>query len=283
LTSGDLSSTILEEMALPPLCTKSASALLVTKGEVRIMRKIGNVLAAICLAIIMFAPVAEARLSNNNRRAVVLEAFYALRPSHDGSCDKFTSDGKCLSNWNYLANDLNAYNYMKSAYSSGCFASDWAVPGDPCPNFISGPMASFYSNVGSYGYGTFGGPYGNIGHGGQCRFFANLLVYRSGSYMLTFPSYAAMWGNVETNLTKAVEGDILTSYPPYHTAIVVEIKRTGSTVTGLDVIDSNWIPDISGGNREVIGRHVISVTAQPPGGTWGIWKGVPYYSEPYVP
>jgi hypothetical protein len=249
------------------------------------MRKIVNLLAAICLTIMAFAPAAEAALSSNHRRAVVLEAFYALRPSHDGSCDKFTSDGKCLSNWNYLANDLNAYNVMKNAYyvSGSCFASDWAVPGDPCPNYISPPMASFYSNVASYGYGTFGGPYGNIGHGGQCRFFANLLLYRSGAYTGTFPSYMDMWFNVQTDLTKAVEGDVLTSSNAYHTAIVVEIKRSGLTVTGLDVIDSNWVPDISGGNREVIGRHVISLSAQPPGGAWGIWKGVPYYTEPYVP
>ncbi|HEX4497255.1 MAG TPA: hypothetical protein VIE43_16400 [Thermoanaerobaculia bacterium] len=248
------------------------------------MRKIGNVLAAIWLAIITFAPTAEAALSSNHRRAVVLEAFYALRPSHDGGCDKTTSDGRCLSNWNYLANDLNAYNTIKSAYV--CNSSDWAVPGETCyGNYISSPMASFYSNVASYGYGTFGGPYGNIGHGGQCRFFANLVVYRSGAYSGTgiFPNYPTMWTNVQTDLTKAVEGDVLTSSNGYHTAIVVEIKRTGSTVTGLDVIDSNWVPDISGGNREVIGRHVIALTAQPQGGAWGLWKGASYYNEPYVP
>lgn len=247
------------------------------------MRRFVSLLAAVCLTLIAFSTAAEARLSSNNRRAVVLEAFYALRQSYDGGCDKTTYAGSCLSNWNYLASDSAFYNSLKSAYASGCFASDWAVAGDPCPNFIPAPMASFYSNVASYGYGTFGGSYGNIGRGGQCRFFANLLVNRSQSYTGVFPTYAAMWNNVEKDLTKAVEGDILTSYPGYHTAIVVEIKRSGSTVTGLDVIDSNWLTDTGASNREVIGRHVISLTSPPPGGTWGLWKGVSYYYEPYIP
>lgn len=246
------------------------------------MRRVVNVVAIACLTLVTFVPASEARLSNNNRRAVVLEAFYALRQSHDGSCDKFIT-GRCVSNWNYLADDFNAYNYLKSVYTgSGCFASNWAVSGDPCPALAPPPVASFYSNVASYGYGTFGGSYGNLGRGGQCRFFANLLVYRSQSYSGIFPPYTSMWNNVELDLKKAVEGDILTSYPAYHTAIVVEIKRTGSTVTGLDVIDANWISDNGAPDREVIGRHVISLTP-PPGITWGIWKGVGYYSEPYIP
>jgi hypothetical protein len=250
------------------------------------VKRVIHVIITICLAFATFVPPTEARLSSNNRRAIVLEAFYALRPSHDGSCDKFIN-GNCVSNWNYLNNDLSAYSYMKNAYfgNDACFASNWAVSGDPCPALAPLPVASFYSNVALYGYGAFGGSYGSIGRGGQCRYFANLLAYRSQSYSGIFPPYASMWGNVEQDLTKAVEGDILTTNPSYpstpHTAIVVEIKRSGSTVVGLDLIDANWLSDNGASNREVIGRHLLPLPQ--PAGKWGLWKGVSYYSEPYIP
>jgi hypothetical protein len=246
------------------------------------VRKLVTALAISGLAALVLASPSNAqRFSNNDRRAVVLEAFYALRPSADGSCDKFIN-GNCVSNWNFLNSDYSSYNYMKSVY--GCYASDWALSGDNCYPYM--PFASFYSNVGSYGYGTFGGSYGNLGRGGQCRFFANLLVYRSGSSSVVFPTYASMWNNVETDLTKAVEGDVLTVNPAYssslHTAIVVEIKRSGSTVVGLDLIDANWLTDTGSPNREVIGRHELFLSGLPVG-EYGLWKGVSYYYEPYIP
>jgi hypothetical protein len=220
------------------------------------------------------------RFSPNNRRAVVLEAFYALRPSHDGSCDK-TINGNCVSNWNFLNSDYSAYAALKTSY--GCNSSDWALGGDGsgCVPYV--PLVSFYSNPAAYGYGTASGSYGNIGRGGQCRFFANLVANRSLSFGGAFPTYATMWQNVETDLTKAVEGDIITTNPSvfYHTAIVVEIKRTGSTVTGLDLIDANWLTDDGSSNREVVGRHLL--TLPQPAGKWGLWKGVGYYYESYIP
>lgn len=241
-------------------------------------RKICSFLAP--LAILgMFAEVSEARLSNNNRRAVVLEAFYALRPSHDGSCDK-TINGNCVSNWNYLYNDPTAYTTMKNYY--GCLSSVWTTynDGSGCAN--NNAWVSFWANPGSYGYGTFGGGYGSIGRGGQCRYFANLLTWRSGSSGQIFPGYSSMWnyGNgVERNFAYAVPGDILTSNPafPPHTAIVVEIKTDG-----LDVIDANWLTDNNTSNREVIGRHLMKFT-DINGDRFGLWKGISYYNEPYVP
>lgn len=220
------------------------------------------------------------RFSSNNRRAVVLEAFYALRPSHDGSCDK-TISGNCVSNWNFLNSDYGAYLALKNAYY--CNSSNWALSGDGSGCYPYTPLASFYSNPASYGYGAFSGNFGSVGRGGQCRFFANLVANRSLSYSGAFPPYASMWNNVETDLTKAVEGDILTTAPgfPFHTAIVVEIKRSGSVVTGLDLIDANWLTDNGTSNREVIGRHLISLPQ--PAGKWGLWKGIPYYYESYIP
>jgi hypothetical protein len=244
----------------------------------------------ICFAAISLIGTCRAqRFSNNDRRSVVLNAFYALRPTHDGGCDIVDVAGRCLSSWNYLDSDFPTYSNLKGTY--GCNASDWAVTGDPCPNLMGMTVPSFYSNLLSYGLSSGGGSYGAIGRGGQCRIFANIVVERGLQASIIFPTYATMWNNgngVQTDLTKAVPGDILTTNPGFvpqffHTAIVVEIKKDGSgNVIGLDIIDSNFIPDIgSTQNREVIARHVI--TLPQPANKYGLWKGVPYYGQPYVP
>lgn len=235
------------------------------------MKRVSLVVALAMMFVFGFSVLnSEARLSSNNRRAVVLEAFYALRPSHDGSCDKFIG-GNCVSSWNYLYNDYSAYSTMKSWY--GCNSSVWTFSGDGSGCSYPAAPTSFYSNVAYYGY------YGTYGRGGQCKYFANLILYRSGSDQRFMPSYANMWGNTESDLTRAVPGDILFANG-FHTAIVVEIKRTSGVVTGLDVIDANFVSD-SGSNREVIGRHEFKISQIQ--GTYRIWKGVSYYSEPYVP
>ncbi|MBI4946676.1 MAG: hypothetical protein HY840_09775, partial [Bacteroidetes bacterium] len=224
----------------------------------------------------------EARLSNNNRRAVVLETFYSLRPSYDGGCDK-TIGGNCVSNWNYLYNNVSAYNVVKGWY--GCNSSVWTTAGDGSGCVNNNSPTSFYSNVASYGYGTFGGSYGSIGRSGQCKYYANLILYRSGSDQRVFPNYATMWSNTETNMTRAIEGDVILTYNngiTNHVTIVVEIKRDASgNITGLDVIDANYITDTGGVNREVIGRHLFSISYLQQ--YYRIWKGVSYYSEPYIP
>lgn len=229
-----------------------------------------------------FVTESQARLSNNNRRAVVLECFYALRPSADGSCDK-TINGNCVSNWNYINNDTYAYGVIKNWYS--CYSSEWVTSGDGSACYNYNAPASFYSNVASYGYGTFGGSYGSIGRGGQCKYFANLILYRSGSDQRAFPNYATMFTNVETDMTKAVQGDVLitmnegSGYNIPHTAIVVELKSDD-----LDVIDANYLKDLSGTSygREVIGRHLITWSYLQ-GHSYRIWRGASYYSEPYIP
>jgi hypothetical protein len=222
------------------------------------------------------------RLSSNNRRAVVLETFYALRPSYDGGCDR-TLNGNCISTWNYMNYDSSSYTTVKGWYS--CNSSDWAVSTDSCPNLTGLTIPSFYSNVSGYGYSTIGIPYALFGRGAQCVFFCNLVLYRSGSHTSCFPSLATMNGNSEPNLQKVVEGDILQRYNDgsntNHVAIVVQIYKSGSTVTSIDVIDSNWLSESGAANHEIIGRHnfVIS-TIQ---GHFHIWKGTAYYNEPYTP
>jgi hypothetical protein len=95
-----------------------------------------------------------------------------------------------------------------------------------------------------------------------------------------------MWANSEQNLQKATPGDVLQVYgdPHFtnHVAIVVEIKKSGSLVTGLDVIDANFISDVPGmADREVIARHVLSISNIQ--GHYRIWRGTTYYNEPYNP
>ena len=226
------------------------------------------------------------RFANNDRRAVVLGAFYALRPSHDGGCDKTVKNGNniyCVSNWNYLYDDLSAYSVVKVWY--GCNSSLWRFAGDGSGCSWPTAPASFYfrSKPSAYGY------YGGYGRGGQCKYFANLVLYRSGSDQRQLPNYVDMWGSngihMEKDLTKAVPGDVLSSDPnmPPHTAIVVEIKKDPATgkIVGLDVIDSNWIKDTVDANREVIGRHVLSILNIK--GWLAIWKGVSYYNCRYDP
>jgi hypothetical protein len=227
------------------------------------------------------------RFSNNNRRAVLLEAFYALRPSDDGGCDK-TINGDCVGSWNFLDSDYGSYLFAKDRWY-GCNSSAWAVSDDTCFASALYGFASFYSDVFNYGLGTFNGNYGPVGRGGQSVFFANLLLLRSKSHELPFPSLAEMWANTETNLQRAVEGDVLlvynfglTYYDSNHVAIIVEVKRAGNRVTALDVIDSNYISDFPGApNREVIARHLLQVRDIQ--GMYRIWRGTAYYHEPYNP
>lgn len=262
--------------------------MIVAKGDD--VKKSHILAVLVCFFVVGLVGTSRAqRFSSNDRRSVVLNAFYALRQSHDGGCDIVDAGGRCLSSWNYLDSDFSTYSNVKAAY--GCNSSDWAIPGDPCPNFTGMTVPSFFSNLLSYGLSSAGGSYGAIGRGGQCRIFANIVVERGLQASVIFPSYASMWngGNgVQTDLTKAVPGDILTTNPGFmpqffHTAIVVEIKRDATgNVIGLDVIDSNFISDLgSTQNREVIARHVIPVPQ--PANKYGLWKGAPYYNEPYTP
>ncbi len=260
------------------------------------MRHLVSRLLLIVLCFGLFVPRSEAAWSSNPRRAVVLEAFYALRQSHDGGCDRTLpwQDGSpannCASSWNYLANNWSAYNTIKGWYGT-CIASVWSGPGDGT-NCGFYPL-SFYNNVYVYGYSN--GPLGYVGRGGQCKFFADLVLYRSGVQTPTvdwgthtLPTYLQMWNNSDPILRNVREGDILFKFDPDslqatpHTAIVVEIKRVGGVITGLDVIDSNFLSDSPPlKNREVIGRHLFQISNIQ--NIYRIWKGADYYGTEYDP
>lgn len=236
-----------------------------------------------------FVAESHAALSGNKRRAVVLECFKALRSTYDGGCDKTITNGSgtwCVSNWNYLDNDWYAYNYMKNAYR--CNSSNWRTGNETdglgCQIYYT-PI-SFYQSSYPYGYGTYGGNNGDVGRGGQCKYFANLILYRSGADQSILASYDTM--NTAPPEQKgdpafAKQGDVLFTLREgsnnniLHTAIVVELKPDG-----LDLIDSNYVSDNNTPNREVISRHFLT-WAYLSSHTYKVWKGVSYYSTDYVP
>jgi len=249
------------------------------------------------------------RFSTNDRNAVVLDAFYALNQKHDGTCGQSTSDGKCVSNWNFLSSDLNSYTYMKEQY--GCNASDWAVALDRCPNDtkVYRTVPSFYSDLTDFGLSAAGGLYGQVGRGAQCVYFANLILYRSGADPAQIFNIAVMAKsqNIDTNLQDTVEGDVLQVYgdsaPGFedHVTIATQVYRSHGAVVALDVIDSNFVTDLyyqSGGKvgeREMIALHHFCVATDSScpflnqigvlnvQGHYHIYTKTAYYHAPYIP
>jgi hypothetical protein len=188
------------------------------------------------------------RLSPDDREAVILEALISLRP------DLYCSDrpykainGMAVSEYNYLEGDGPAYADLRNQYGTG-YASlrpEWA----------------FYTNIHVYGL------YGGYGRGGQCAYFANLILYRSGVYRRKFPTYALCYNdfNGARRYTKAVRdlkpGDVIrTKTANGHTAIVIAIlsRNSDGSVKAVDVIDSNFVSWPNTSKQEIIGRHPLT-------------------------
>ncbi len=232
-----------------------------------------SLLLAIAMVVGM-AVSSDARLASTNRRAVVLEAYYALNPAYYGFSSKLIN-GSFVSDWGYLATDLNAYNKEKGYYGRA----------------YSSVFDIFFANIGAYSF------MGNYGRGAQCKYFVDTLLYRSeaasrfdnsdrptsmanGTHAL--PTYSTM--STQTRyIGHAKPGDVI--FIPYvHTALVVAVLAgdpSSGTVTEVDVIDSNVI---GGKDNEIIGRHRIKVTWT--GGAsdlnaYKIYTGVSYYGENY--
>lgn len=231
------------------------------------------------------------------RQAVVAEAFYALGTPQGNACNHSTitdnidsSIQDCVGSWNYLY--LTDQTYPGSSAMStlvplyGTNASLWAVLSDGSAyydaQYDTGIPPSFYTGLEDYAY------YGNVGRGGECRFFANFVYYRALALLGTpptgaFPAYGKMWpdgdAGIETDLKQAVPGDILTTKTPYHTAIVVGVVTDGSgTVTALNLIDSNWLPEDGNSGREMIEMHRLPLSfladlLESHNIQFGIWKG----------
>lgn len=250
------------------------------------MKKIFLLFPTVCLALTVLVPIGMAQ---TNRQKVVNEAFYALSTAANGTSPQ-TLNGNYVGSWSWLDSDFNAYNTVKTwynEYSGGaytCLASDWAVAGDPCPNLTGHPVSSFYSNPSGYGY-TAIIPEVRYGRGGQCVFFANLVVYRSQvdtqvNQSQPFPSKPTMYGNGNANMQQVQIGDVIVRYHVGsmvdHVAIVVQVYTSGGSVSSVDVVDSDFFPDYLSGVSypEVITRHNFTIANLQ--GIFRIWK-VPGY------
>jgi len=190
--------------------------------------------------------IVSMRLHWDTRTAIQLEAFYALSTSYNGGSSQ-SIGGYAVSDWNYIYNDLNAYDFEKDYY--GANASEYS---------------SYFDEETLEDYGMDG----DYGRGGQCRHFADLILYRSGTYQSGLPTYQQVINDYDgsRNYTKLAGqvyvGDLIQSKTVNgHTAVVVAILAgtAGVNVTSVDVVDANWI---GGAGNEIIGRHYFNTAPQ---------------------
>lgn len=212
------------------------------------------------LLLLLGAIPAEARLAPTgvqyDRQAVVNEAYYALS-GVPYSCTTGSST------WNYLVSDPAAYwhtrDYWTIRYPVNGYMTDAT---DPVLRkyFIDGNLPAY-------------GRYNGYLRGGQCKYFANLLLYRAGvANVDPMPTYTTMATQTKSS-SYAKPGDVL-FIKNYHTAIVTQVLKgnpaTG-TVTSVSVVDSNYV---GGAGNERIALHTLSGTELT---RYKVWTGVSYY------
>lgn len=186
------------------------------------------------------------KIGSDARKAIVYECWYALRqrylhqPDDEGPHDPPDIGGNTVSNWNYIASDVVAFNDVRRRYGYYSTVS---------PNFGT-----------SNAYGLQGG----YGRGGQCTFFASLIIRRATGRMPTWSFYGSTRGSSLTDVRNAQPGDVIVAHRTYtgapynHAAVVVK-----PLADGLDVVDSNWVGyrshRITAGypDSELIGRHPL--------------------------
>ena len=225
-----------------------------------------NALVPIGNGVYMPAPPVEQPLmrpmtiGNSRQYAPVYEAIYAMRQSEAvyGPPNAYPPIGgpvwNCaVSNWNYLANDPNAFNTVR-----GWMGSDSSVSG-------------YFGTNSNYALQS------NFGRGGQCTFFATLILYRAlGGYPIMSREGYKGWyyGNPALNncpsALNAQPGDIVFYKAGDAGHVALAVQRLNNNT--LAVVDSNWVGfgyrqyavGIYGGqlNSEIIGCHILSVGDQ---------------------
>lgn len=187
------------------------------------------------LFVAMFAivtPGAEARIGPSgaqyDRQAMIEEAYFAVTGivgSHPTT--------QTLSQWNYMTYDIPAQNIIINRIGSG--NAGWTTPID---------NNGYVSN----------GYYQNIGRGGQCLFFVNLLLYRSEADRRAAygDNCNYCWYNIDSieshsvaiDSTRPKAGDIVfrpRSHEVRHIAVVV--ARSGNDVW---IVESNYLGALGG-------------------------------------
>ena len=233
--------------------------------------KVGVLLAmAITIALVATVASAEARMAPQgvqyDRQAIVLEAYYAVTGSQHycpyvGSGDSDRRIGR----YNYLLSDVGAYWHTRENRWASRYP-DWAVSSNSDNRLRRLLLAG---NLPAYGLA------GGVGRGGQCKYFANLVLYRAEvAGADPMPRYADLQGR---SSRYARPGDVLFKQNPPHTALVVRVLRgnpDSGTVTGVQVVDSNWVGN-SGRNSEIIGIHNYYGSQL---SYYRVWSGAPYYN-----
>lgn len=219
------------------------------------------VLGLLVVAMFAMVPATEARLAplgvQYDRQAVVNEANYALYGPYYGPL--YNGIGM----WNYLYSDMNAYWHTRNSWSV-------RYPYGYMSNNVNSYLTTLFYDGKIQEYGFYGGK----PRGGQCKYFANLLLYRAGVISLKtdpFPTYAEMQQN-SNPASSAKPADVLFQNG-VHTAIVTGVVRdsTGAAIS-ITVVDSNWV---TGGGNEVIGTHTYNKDQI---ANYRVYAGVPYYN-----
>jgi hypothetical protein len=196
-------------------------------------------------------------IGNDRQQAVAYECFYALRSSWrnppnttgptaatEGSRAGIGSS-PVVSNWNYIGDDPNAFSVI-----AGKMGDNSSV----CPFFGTGSS-----------YGTYQG----FGRGGECLFFANLILFRSRFTTKRAQYYS--WSSLTDSgvATAAKVGDLIFRVRD-HVMVCVKRNSDGSA----DIVESNWAsngktsPNLVAPSREapyntyceIIGRRNLSAT-----------------------
>jgi hypothetical protein len=254
--------------------------------------RILNLLLALVFTLATLAiqvPKVYSRLSDNDREAVVFEAYYALSKTNRDGTSNNTINGKYYGDWNYIASDIKSYELLKSKLR--CWSSDWTANGKSpyecggknqptCKYCSAGKEHDFYTNIEGYGFAK------NIGRGGQCKFFAHLLLKRAIGEE-NIPSYNEM-EKKSTDIKNVQSGDVIFNKTHNHTAIVVDVKRDKGVLKEITVIESNksnpkdglcdnqqWNQQWWSLNGEAIGTRKINNSTE--WNQYRVWTGTSYY------
>lgn len=176
---------------------------------------------------------------------VVSEAYYSLNRYRTGTSTK-SWQGLAMSDWDYVASDPYADNRVAAYVGS--------------------------ANRGITGLGCYG-----FNRGGYCKYFANLVLYRSsygypGGHVVLPHGYTYAWRSIY----QAQPGWVIQrGGTSPHTAIVV-----ANLGWGLDVIDANWIYPYpcSGGGAFYIARHAMSWSQLSGFGAYSPWENPVLYN-----
>lgn len=165
--------------------------------------------------------------SNN----IVSEAFYALSQSRSGGSGRSYY-------WGGNNNAMGDWNYVNGGSDNGALNNVGRYIG--------------WSNAGTY-WNTWNGYW----RGGYCKFFVDLVLYRSSygignRYHLILPGGGYDYSRYMTpySVSQARPGWVIQRISSPHSAIVV-----ANLPNGLDVIDSNYI---GGDGSFVISRHPLT-------------------------